>query len=181
MSRHFPPPTRRVAGLHSQAGIALATALLFLLIVSIITVAVYQNVIAQGRMAGGFREKGRAFEAAQSALQYGEWWLNHNTSSTVTTSTLAVCQSVLDAEPKSSTVLAGSNYAPLIGMTIASSGVSSYAGQAQYCIQTVGNNGSGDVYKVTAKAYGGNVDTAAVVQSTYVIPSPFIEFGHGSQ
>ncbi|WP_293761986.1 PilX N-terminal domain-containing pilus assembly protein [uncultured Aquitalea sp.] len=181
MNRHFLPSTRRVAGLHSQAGIALATALLFLLIVSIVTVAVYQNVIAQGRMAGGFREKGRAFEAAQSALQYGEWWVAKNSSAAAAAAAAKVCQSVLDTEPDSSTVLAGGNYAPLIGMTIASSGVSSYAGQAQYCIQTVGNNGSGDVYKVTAKAFGGNLDTTAVVQSTYVIPASFSAFGPGPQ
>lgn len=181
MSHLSLPATRRVTGKLFQGGIALATALLFLLIVSIITVAVYQNVIAQGRMAGGFREKGRAFEAAQSALQYGEWWLGKNSNVAVASSAAQVCQSVLDTPPDSSTVLAGGTYTPSIGMTIASSGVSSYAGQAQYCIQTIGNNGNGDVYKVTARAYGGNLDTAVVVQSTYVIPALFNAFGPGPQ
>ncbi len=181
--KHVPLVIRwRLTG-PSQAGIALATALLFLLIVSIVTVAVYQNVIAQGRMAGGFREKGRAFEAAQSALQYGERWVKENSSQIANNASVPACSSELynasaGAAPSSQSawsVLAGGNYAPSVGMTIADSGNASFARETQYCIEQ--NTNDIEIYKITATAYGGNMSTAAVVQSTYIIPASVAPFG----
>ena len=59
----------------SQRGVALVTSLLLLLIITILAVSMFRSFGTQERIAGNVREKERALHAANSAVQYAEWWL----------------------------------------------------------------------------------------------------------
>ena len=57
-------------------------ALMILLMLTPLGVAMFRSFGLQERIAGNTREKQHAFQAAQSALQFGEWWLTQNNATT---------------------------------------------------------------------------------------------------
>lgn len=60
----------------AQRGIALITSLLMLVILTLLALSMFRSLGLQEKIAGNTREKQRSMQAAQSALQYAEWWLN---------------------------------------------------------------------------------------------------------
>ena len=58
-----------------QVGAALAVSLIFLLVLTILSLAAMSGSGLQERMAGGIRESNIAFQAAESALLAGEAWI----------------------------------------------------------------------------------------------------------
>ena len=63
------------AGAARQRGVALISALLLLMIITILALSMFRSFPTQEKIAGNVREKERAFHAADSALQYAEYWL----------------------------------------------------------------------------------------------------------
>ena len=61
-----------------QRGAALISAMLLLMIITILALSMFRSFPTQERIAGNVREKERAFHAANSALQFAEWWLISN-------------------------------------------------------------------------------------------------------
>ena len=57
-------------------GFILIASLMILLLLAILTASMSKNGGVQELVAGSHREKTRAFESAQAALNYAEWWLN---------------------------------------------------------------------------------------------------------
>jgi len=162
-------PTRQ-----RRNGFALITALLFLMIIAILCVVMMRNMGLQGKMAGGFREKGRSFEAAQSALIYAEWWLaqgngSSGSSCSAVVSSPVVCSNALSS-PSSLPWTAGVSYTPS-GMSIASSGLSMFASSPMFYIQYVGVSSTTgySIYRISAVGYGGNAQAVTVLQSTYAM------------
>lgn len=86
MSRFCPPPVR------SQRGMALISALLLLLVVTILAISMFRSYGMQERIAGNTREKQRALNAAVSAQQYAEWLLQSGTAPTT-----AACNALVPA------------------------------------------------------------------------------------
>jgi type IV pilus assembly protein PilX len=66
--------------LHGQRGIALITALLLLLVITLLGLSMFRSFPTQERIAGNVREKERALHAANSVQQFAEWWLINNVS-----------------------------------------------------------------------------------------------------
>lgn len=62
----------------AQRGVALISALLLLMIITILALSMFRSFPTQEKIAGNVREKERAFHAANSALQFAEWWLINN-------------------------------------------------------------------------------------------------------
>jgi len=62
----------------AQRGVALISAMLLLIIITILALSMFRTFPIQEKIAGNVREKERAFHAANSALQYAEWWLMAN-------------------------------------------------------------------------------------------------------
>jgi type IV pilus assembly protein PilX len=62
----------------TQRGVALISALLLLIIITILALSMFRSFPTQQKIAGNVREKERAFHAANSALQFAEWWLMAN-------------------------------------------------------------------------------------------------------
>jgi type IV pilus assembly protein PilX len=64
--------------LRGQRGLALITALLLLLVITLLGLSMFRSFPTQEKIAGNVREKERALHAATSAQQFAEWWLVTN-------------------------------------------------------------------------------------------------------
>jgi len=65
----------RATSVTHARGFALFTALLLLMIITILAMSMFRAFGTQEHIAGNVREKERAFHAAESVQQYAEWWL----------------------------------------------------------------------------------------------------------
>jgi len=186
MSSGRPHPER---GANAQRGFTLIVGLLMLLVMSVLSIAMFRSFGLQERIAGNTREKQRAIAAAQSALQYGEWWLRLGLAGTGKTCTGNV---VIDANTPSAMVACSNalltpatlpwtyraEFLPA-SMTVATGGGVAESGDINYqskpglYINYLGltPDGRATVYQVSAYGYGGSSTTAAVVQSTYELQS----------
>jgi type IV pilus assembly protein PilX len=169
-------------------GYVLIAGLLFLLVVSLLAVAMLRSFGLQEKIAGNTREKQRAFEAAQSALRFGEWWLGQGNGSSGTAcsgivrvtaddlSDMKVCTNALPDPTRLPWTTARADYAPP-SMTVAVKGSPggmtgsdiNYAAAPSLHINYLGlsQDGMSMLYAVTGAAYGGSESAAVVVQSTY--------------
>ncbi len=164
----------------------LIAGLLLLLVMTIIGVTMFRSFGLQEVMAGNLREKTRAFDSAQAALKYGEWWLkqgNYAAYGTTCSSSLGVIPQVCNnpvaggGSPTSLSWPSWVDYVPFgmsgtLGMpTVNTAGGSdTYYKDPGLYIQYLGVGGPNNnemLYQVTAYGYGGNENSVAVVQSTY--------------
>jgi type IV pilus assembly protein PilX len=182
-----------------QNGMVLVTALLMLIVVTIIALAMFRSFGVDEKIAGNLREKQRALSAAETAEQYAEYWLaNGGNANTVP----AACSSASVAVPPTTpgqiclnglvtpavlpwTVGAtpvGVTYTPsaptaanptastLMNITGLGAGQGNYYSSPQFYITYVGPTATqGTIYQIDAVGYGGSPDTAAVVESTYKV------------
>lgn len=180
---------RRRAPQARQSGFILVTGLLFLVILTLLGLAMFRSSGLMDRITANTRDKQRAFEASQSALQYAEWWLandgggqgfacngvgNGNTLSSIHT-----CSNPLPANFASSLPFAnGFSYQPPGLTVVAGGGISAanasdvnYSALPGFYVEYLGlsSNGNKQFYQVTAYGSGGNADTASVVRSTYAV------------
>jgi len=190
-------PTYRVR--HSQRGVVLVSSLLLLLVVTIMALSMFRSFGIQEKVAGNMREKQRALQAAESAQQFAELWLINNSATTVPAACNSllsanaglgqICSNKLwQSLPAGVTVATvpwavagaanvGVTYVPP-GMNVAAASASNanaYFGAPTFYISdsgvSVDPNVPGEVYQIDAFGYGGNGNTAAVVESTYAVYS----------
>lgn len=181
-----------------ERGYTLIIGLLLLIVLTLFAVSMFRSFGLQERIAANTRDKQRAIESAQSALQYGEWWLSQGNGSAGgvacsgvtnanTVSSMRVCSTAL-ANPTTLPWSVRSDYLPPSmtatgggGLASASSpsGDINYANKPGLYISYLGltPNGLGQLFRVTAFGYGGDSTTAAVVQSTYQITTGAKDLG----
>jgi type IV pilus assembly protein PilX len=169
-----------------QRGMVLVTALLLLLVVTIIAVAMFRSFGTQERIASNVREKQRALHAAESAQQYAEWWLSMGNGTIVAPCTTVVpasagqvCQNkLIDGVPKSDVTAVpwiiggaevGVSYAPPEMKIATTAAAGTYFRTPSFYISYLGlaDSGMSTVYQIDAVGYGGRGDAVAVVESTY--------------
>jgi type IV pilus assembly protein PilX len=177
---------------HLQRGVVLVSSLLLLLVVTIMALSMFRSFGIQEKVAGNMREKQRALQAAVSAQEYAELWLEANS-----TAAPVVCAAQLSANaglgqicsnklwlsvPSVTTLpwqIAGANvgvtYVPP-GMTVAAASAATantYFGAPTFYISDAGASADasvpGEIFQIDAVGYGGNGNTAAVVESTYAV------------
>jgi type IV pilus assembly protein PilX len=181
-----------------QRGVVLVTSLLLLVVVTIMALSMFRGFGIQEKVAGNMREKQRALQAAVSAQTYAEQWLIANAGtlppalcSTVMNANAQqgqICSNQLWVSlPAGVTVttlpwqIGGNNvgvtYTPP-GMNVAAASAASsnnYSSAPIFYISDGGQsfdpNVPGEVYQIDAAGYGGNGNTAAVVESTYAVYS----------
>ena len=167
----------------SQRGAVLIVALVLLLVLTVLGTASIRDTTMEERMAGNFRDRSAALEAAESALRTGEAGVSNTTVFATmafdgTGGTHEVTQASTSVDPGTA-----SNY----GLTVPSS-VLTYSGKLlvdqvpQYYVEKLpaiampGSNlaiGTQNQppkvhhYRVTAKGYGISPNTEVVLQSTY--------------
>lgn len=181
----------------TQNGIALLTALLILIMLTLLAVAMFRGFGLQQKIAGNMREKERAFQAAENALQYAEWWLSPSnpnppaqntgvicsgTANVVITTPadMRICSNALDTtvDPRNWTgvlLYTPPKMAVLNGGGVASDGNGNtdinYAQPPQMYIAYLGLSPTGkeQLYSVTAAGFGGSTTSTAVVQSVITV------------
>ncbi|HXP65031.1 MAG TPA: PilX N-terminal domain-containing pilus assembly protein [Steroidobacteraceae bacterium] len=181
----------------TQSGMVLVTSLLLLVVVTIIALSMFRSFGIQEKIAGNMREKQRALQAAVSAQQYAETWLGGNaTAVPVTCNTLLnanigqgqICSNKLSLAVADVTNLpwviggapVGVTYLPpgmsinaITSVSAASLANPSYYATPSFYISDLGPSADpnipGEIYQVDAVAYGGNANTAAIVESTYAV------------
>ena len=179
-------------------GFALITGMLILIMLTLLSVAMLKGTGLQQKIAGNTREKERAFEAAQNALRYGEYWLSsgsHGTgipcSGPVTVTSdmdMRACSSVLAKPGDPDTWTNQMNYTPA-SMKVLAGGGKVTDGNGNVDINYtkppgmyiaylgLGPNGLQTLYSVTGVGYGGSDGTAAVVQSVFASTASFRDLG----
>jgi len=177
----------------AQRGFILVTGLLFLVVMTLLALAMFRSTGLMDRISANTRDKQRSFETAQAALQYGEWFLGSSTTQvksacTTTTgktvSTIHVCTEPLSASRDTIAALAWQANAftytqPTLtvaaggGLTSSGTDVNYQAPPGVY-LEDLGlmSDGKTELYQVTAYGYGGNADTSSIVRSTYKVTSP---------
>lgn len=179
----------------SQNGFVLIAALIFLLVLSIFSVAMFRGFGLQDRIAGNIREKEKAFHAAESNLEFAEWWLTQGAADTGSN-----CSGLLNANAGQARVCSnpllnpttvpwrvgaadiGFTYIPPAtpAMNISTiGGLNAYFAAPRFYIAYLGidSTGQNSLYQVTASGFGGNQSSIAVVQSTYALTSGIKDLG----
>jgi type IV pilus assembly protein PilX len=188
-----------------QRGVALISSLLLLMIITILALSLFRSLGTQEKIAGNLREKERALHAAESAQQYGEWWLTQGANVAVGAAacpagTLSanlgqgqICnQSPQQAGWAVTNVLAAAPYGWANGIQVTYlppgmnvPGVNSgnndppYAATPGFFIADAGvaADGQGEAYQIDAYGYGGAAATVAVVESTYEVQQGVVNRG----
>jgi len=187
-----------------QSGVVLITAMIFLLVITVLGVSMFRNFGWLERMSGYGVEKQRVLNIAQNTLQYAEWWVSQGNGGAGT-----ACTSLLDADVSPSSVQVCSNallsttatstqaqvsvlpwktsggtdlgvsYTPANVTVSSTPGAGAVAIKPRFYISPLGMDPSGVVqlYQVSAMAEGGGADTTAVVQSVYGVKSNVIDAG----
>jgi type IV pilus assembly protein PilX len=143
----------------AQRGIVLISAMLLLIVVTIIALSMFRSFGVQEKIAGNTREKQRALQAAVSAEQFAEFWL----SSTGAAATPVACDSVLNANIGQGQIC--SNKLPLV---VANNDVTAVPWQIGLAF--VGVDFTPPNMQISATT---SVSTANVLNPTYVAPPRF--------
>ena len=182
-----------------QAGMALVTALLLLLVLTMLGVGMFRSFGLQERIAGNTRERQRALHAASVGQSYAEWWLTANKGAnaqqggdcstqgviTVSSSTPpSICTNAL-SNPVSVPWTNAVSYTPpnstsgsLAYMSTGSSNAGNtdnYYYAPNFYIQWVSgfydktSGAAVNNYLVDADGYAGTSTTAAVVESSFTV------------
>jgi type IV pilus assembly protein PilX len=172
---------------------ALISALLLLLVMTILGIAMFRTFGMQERIAGNTREKQRALHAADSAEAYAEWWLSSNGG--VNANTGVACSALVSADtglpqicsnqlstavPDVATVpwmIGGTE----VGVTYTPPGMTTVAGNNMY-IQiprfyiswVTGSYDSvtgimSNSYQIDSTGYAGTTNAVSVVEGAYVV------------
>jgi type IV pilus assembly protein PilX len=162
-----------------EAGLALVSALLILVVITLLGVSLFLGVNLQQQAAGNSMEKARALEVAQSVTIAAEQWLD-TYAKTIVPVTCGGMASVFrlcavppntPADPKS-WATAGATQVNLKQVKISTNGgPNTYAAYPAVWITYLGRAtmGPGNLYEIDAQAYGGNTHTVAVTQVVYYV------------
>ncbi len=178
-----------------QRGFILVTSLIFLVLMTLLGLSLFGSFNTNQTISGNFREKQRAEDAAQAAVNYAEYWLNTQamalspapppqgiacgTTSNPTPTTPVVCTQALPvplpaALPLTTTTVPGAASYP------APAAAGTYSSSPMYYIQFLYQQAGGvlgaltcpcSFYKITAAANGGNSNAASIIQTVYIVGS----------
>jgi type IV pilus assembly protein PilX len=171
-----------------QQGFVLITGMLFLVVMTMLGLALFRSTGLMDRISANTRDKQRSFEAAEAALQYGAWWLSTagggssvscaaNVNQTV--ANLHVCTEALSSSIATVAALGWTAtayaYTPPGMIVAAGGGLASGGTDINYqkppgvYIENIGlaPTGSAQFFQLTAYGYGGDINTVSVVRSTY--------------
>lgn len=165
-------------------GFVLVISLLILTLLTIIGVAMSRSLFLQEGMAGNMREKIRAINSAQSALQQAEWWLlqgsNSHNNNVVTgcsgaglVTVFRICPEAVTINTTQPLLSSWTSYTPNSSEFSVSSigGRSTYYANPGVYIRYISSasDGSANFYNITAYGFGGNANAVGIVESFYEV------------
>ncbi len=164
-------------------GFALISALLLLLVITLLGVSLFLGVGLEQRATGNSLDKGRALQLAQSAVSVTQQWLRNmytNDKTPIPTdckdttpnpTQFHVCAS-LPTTPDDPSTWSGVTQLSFSQVSVTTAGGSNgYWAKPGVRVTFLGNAsmGPGRLYLIDAYAYGGNQNTLAAVQSVYYV------------
>ena len=175
-----------------QQGVALVMSLVFLLLLTIIGIAALNTTSLEEKMANNVKDRNLAFQAAESALTLGEYWINNLLDKpSFPQNSFGLYEPATGATPVWDSVnWAGSdvvNYPNTPGAS-GSGTLEKIQTQPRYIIERVaeaaalgsGNTGGSvawkpggepmTMYRMTARGTGGTNAAVVMVQSTFLRP-----------
>jgi type IV pilus assembly protein PilX len=139
-----------------QQGATLIVLLVMLVIVTLLTLSSLRSTTQEERMAGNFRDRDKAFQAAEAVVQTCLTWLKAGTfAGNVLTPVLATGASAAQAHWDRPWTNANSTSVAITAAALASD---------PRCM--VESLGAGN-FRVTGRAVGANADTVVMLQATY--------------
>lgn len=171
----------------AQRGMALITAMLLLIVVTIMALSMFRSYGTQERLAGNTRDKQRAINAAISAQQFAESWLAGGFATAKINCVAPLINSnvgqVCSNPPNLNTLpwTAGVVYTPFTSNAVnlfhnnvnsATQTAGSYYAAPVFYITDLGTyagDSTKEVYQIDALGYGATANTVAIVESTFVI------------
>jgi type IV pilus assembly protein PilX len=176
-----------------QQGLVLVTSLLMLVVVTLLAVALFRSFGTGEKIAGNTREKQRALNAAETAEQAAEAWLQTGTAlapvacsgAPLTYPASQICTQSMQAQNADPAVipwsLGGVNYLPPNMVATNTVGAGTYYQAPEFYITFLGsrlvNNFTVSYYQIDAVGFGANANAAAVVESTYSTSATVINNG----
>ena len=176
-------------------GFALIAALLIMIPLLLLAVVMLRTTTIDERIAGNTLDKQRAFQTAQSGLEFAEWALRANTSTNTgvacsastnkiyatTAESVVVCSNDQFATASPAKLsnwtyymkyqVIGANYNGFAQQTSADT-AATYVAPDQihiYYLGTLNSNGTEQLYRVTSAGTGANDATNSIVQSVYAV------------
>ena len=180
----------------SQRGMALVSAMLLLIVMTILAISMFRTFGTQEKIAGNTREKQRAIHTADSAEAYAEWWLSSQGGINATAgvactavaaagpSTTQVCSSQLNTVVPGGDVSVvpwtaggaqvGFDYTPTGLSTTAGTQDSYYKAPRFYISYVSGfyNSQTGvqsSSYLIDSTGWGGTPTSVSVVETSYIV------------
>lgn len=146
--------------LHSrrrQDGAVLIITLIMLIVITLVTVSSVRSTTVDERMAGNARDRNKAFQAAEAAVQNCLAMVNaHSFPGTVQTPALPPNPPLWDVEANWETSAAASYPIPMTDAQLAE--------DPRCLVETLSSTGS---FRVTGRAVGSSADTVVMLQATY--------------
>lgn len=179
-----PPPT-----LTRQTGVALITAMIFLVVLTLLATAGMRGTLLEERMAANSRNHDLAFQAAEAALREGILEVQNGTI-TPTSGFTSACPgglclpSTTGIDNATAVFPFGQTTPSASAMTYSGTALSSVANQPQYIVELLpdtaippGNSlgggrtnpsGTATPYRITARGWGMTAEAQATTQATYL-------------
>jgi type IV pilus assembly protein PilX len=184
---------------NNEKGFVLVVCLVFLAILTLVAVFMFNGLTQDERIAGNNREKNRALDASQTSLDLSKTWMGAGnvyttgdwvtgvdcSTATVTVNTPVVCSTgtVPGSPTDPSTWTTYSTYAPASFMNVnAGGGANNYASSTKFIVEYLGATSANPptaIYQVTSAATGGNANAVTVVRAVYNVQSLSRDIGGG--
>lgn len=171
-----------------QTGFVLISALIFLVLMIYLGLAMFRGFGLDEMMAGNLREKSRATEAAQAAIDYAEWWLVQTGNATDggacangPQTSLQICTGT----PGLASFSTLTNFTNTTVMSVSESGgAGKYYAIPKYSIYYLGLDPTDpqkqtNLYTITAQAQGGNKNAEATLQIVYKVGPKITDLSGG--
>jgi len=163
--------------IHRQSGAALIVSLILLLVMTLLGVSAMQTNVLEEKMAGNFRDRDLAFQAAEAALRHAEnEILNASLSDFTTWASCPACPPMAATGGKLGPSYddSGVDYSADSSLWKTPGAYDIYdhpalppAKDPKYVIKLQNTSGSRRIFKITAYAEGNSPGTAVVLQSYY--------------
>lgn len=164
-----------------QTGAALLMALVFLVLLTIISLSSMQATTLEEKMAGNLRDHDVALQAAETALRDAESYITANTLSFTSTCTGGLCTNGVGVPTWSTyawdnTKNASYNTSPSPAASVTGSAIPAVAKQPRYFIVDLGPNsviypgcsgGSAQGFKIIARGWGQSDSTTVTLQEIF--------------
>ena len=177
-----------------EAGAALITSLLILLLLTIIGLGSMSATTLEEKMAGNSRDRELAFQAAEAALSIGEnkvlelFNLTHGGLKVPEYLNSNAANHSCDSNPGGNIQGTCGPHGPILeplgttnwnhalvvghGLKAHDSGSNTDLKAPKYFVELVRKNGDDYIFRVTAKGFGGDSDAVVILQSTVILDIP---------